>query len=131
MKCGKKEQKMKEFEKKAEEYADLKCGKDNRKTTGWVLTQEDFQKGAEFGYNKKCEETFEMALRQIKHEREVVIERNEKLFEENKYLRKALEDALKRIVEFEEKIDKIRNYFAYDIPHELMNEATNKIWHMI
>ena len=27
--------------------------------------------------------------------------------------------------------DKIRNYLTYDIPHELMNEATNKIWKMI
>ena len=44
------------FEKDAEEYADLKCGKDNRKTTGWVLTQDDFQKGAEFGYNKCFEQ---------------------------------------------------------------------------
>ena len=43
------------FEKEAEEYADLKCGKDNRKTTGWILTQDDFQKGAEFGYNKANE----------------------------------------------------------------------------
>ena len=44
------------FEKASEEYADEKCGKENRKTTGWVLTQDDFQKGAEFGYNKAMEE---------------------------------------------------------------------------
>jgi hypothetical protein len=43
------------FEEEAEEYADLKCGKDNRKTTGWILTQEDFQNGATFGYNKANE----------------------------------------------------------------------------
>ena len=42
-----------------------------------------------------------------------------------------LKNALERIEELEEKIDKIRNYLAYDIPHELINEATNKIWHMI
>lgn len=44
---------------------------------------------------------------------------------------KTLINALERIAELEEKIDKIRNYLAYDIPHELINEATNKIWHMI
>lgn len=38
---------------------------------------------------------------------------------------------LEYIAELEEKINKIRNYLAYDIPHELMNEATNKIWRMI
>ena len=34
-------------------------------------------------------------------------------------------------VELKEKLDKIRNYLANDIPHELMNEATNKIWRMV
>ena len=29
------------------------------------------------------------------------------------------------------KLDEIKNYLANDIPHELMNEATNKIWKMI
>ena len=43
------------FEKEAEEYADEKCRKENRKTTGWVLTQDDYQKGAEFCYNKANE----------------------------------------------------------------------------
>ena len=33
--------------------------------------------------------------------------------------------------ELKEKLDKIRNYLANDIPHELMNEATNKIWRML
>ena len=37
----------------------------------------------------------------------------------------------KRIEELEKKIKKIRNYLAYDIPHELMNKATNKIWYMV
>ena len=45
--------------------------------------------------------------------------------------KETLKNALGRIAELEEKIDKIRNYLAYDIPHELINEATNKIWHMI
>jgi len=40
------------FEEEAEEYADSKCGKDNRKTTGWVLTKDDFQNGAEVGYEQ-------------------------------------------------------------------------------
>lgn len=29
------------------------------------------------------------------------------------------------------KLNEIKNYLAYDIPHELMNEATNKIWKML
>ena len=37
----------------------------------------------------------------------------------------------KENAELKEKLDKIRNYLANDIPHELMNEATNKIWRML
>lgn len=37
----------------------------------------------------------------------------------------------KRIAELEKKIKKIRDYLAYKIPCELMNEATNKIWNMV
>ena len=37
----------------------------------------------------------------------------------------------KRIEELEKKIKKIRDYLAYKIPCELMNEATNKIWNMV
>ena len=37
----------------------------------------------------------------------------------------------KENAELKEKLDKIRNYLANDIPHELMNEATNKIWRMV
>ena len=64
------------FEKEAEEYAD----KEHWNYSVFKdLAQEYWQKGAEFGYNKKCEETFEMALSQIKHDRAVVIEENERL----------------------------------------------------
>lgn len=37
----------------------------------------------------------------------------------------------KRIEELEKKIKKIRDYLAYKIPRELMNDATNKIWNMV
>ena len=47
-----------------------------------------------------------------------------KLFNRNKELKK-------ENVELKEKLDKIRNYLANDIPHEPMNEATNKIWRMV
>ena len=54
------------------------------------------------------------------------------------YAEENLGKAFKTIAELEtenaelkEKLDKIRNYLANDIPHELMNEATNKIWRMV
>ena len=37
----------------------------------------------------------------------------------------------KENAELKAKLDEIKNYLTYDIPHELMNEATNKIWKMI
>lgn len=37
----------------------------------------------------------------------------------------------KENAELKAKLDEIRNYLTYDIPHELMNEATNKIWRMV
>ena len=36
-----------------------------------------------------------------------------------------------RLEELEKRIKRVEDYLAYKIPHELMNEATNKIWHMI
>ena len=36
-----------------------------------------------------------------------------------------------RLAELEKRIKKIRDYLAYKIPRELMNDATNKIWNMI
>ncbi len=33
--------------------------------------------------------------------------------------------------ELEEKIEKIKNYLAYEIPHEFVNEATTKIWKLL
>ena len=44
---------------------------------------------------------------------------------------KTIAELEKENAELKEKLDKIRNYLANDIPHELMNEATNKIWKMI
>lgn len=51
---------------------------------------------------------------------------------------KTLMNALERIAELEKenvalqgKLESVKSYLAYSIPHELMNEATNKIWHMI
>jgi succinyl-CoA synthetase alpha subunit len=42
------------------------------------------------GYSKKCEETFEMALSQIKHDREVVVEENQRLMKKNAELKERL-----------------------------------------
>ena len=36
-----------------------------------------------------------------------------------------------RLAELEKRIKRVDDYLAYKIPRELMNEATNKIWHMI
>ena len=36
-----------------------------------------------------------------------------------------------RLADLEKKIKKIRDYLAYKIPRELMNDATNKIWNMV
>ena len=37
----------------------------------------------------------------------------------------------KRIAELEEQIEKVKHYLDYDIPHDLINEATTKIWRML
>ena len=37
----------------------------------------------------------------------------------------------KRIEELEQQIEKVKHYLDYDIPHDLINEATTKIWRML
>jgi hypothetical protein len=37
----------------------------------------------------------------------------------------------KRIAELESQIEKVKHYLDYDIPHDLINEATTKIWRML
>lgn len=69
------------------------------------------------------------------------LERIAELEKENAELKKRIEwldmaidcdiPVADKIAELEKKIENIRNYLAYNIPHELINEATNKIWHMI
>ena len=70
-----------ELKKEAEEYALKKW----EGQIPWGIIQEAFQDGAKYGYNKKCEETFEMALSQIKHDRAVVFEENERLRKANEW----------------------------------------------
>ena len=36
-----------------------------------------------------------------------------------------------RLVELEAQIENIKHYLDYDIPHDLINEATTKIWRML
>ena len=36
-----------------------------------------------------------------------------------------------RVQELEEQIEKVKHYLDYDIPHDLINEATTKIWRML
>lgn len=36
-----------------------------------------------------------------------------------------------RIAELEAQIEKVKHYLDYDIPHDLINEATTKIWRML
>lgn len=71
----------------------------------------------------------------------VMCEKVNELEKENAELKKRIEwldmaidcdiPVADKIAELEKKIENIRNYLAYNIPHELINEATNKIWHMI
>lgn len=86
------------FEKEATEYA-LEWGD---KTDGtYACCRDGYLVGAEFGYNKKCEETFEIALTQIKHDRAVVIEENERLHAKIAELEKEnveLKDLIKNII---------------------------------
>ena len=37
----------------------------------------------------------------------------------------------RRIKELEAQIENIKHYLDYDIPHDLINEATTKIWRML
>ena len=37
----------------------------------------------------------------------------------------------RRIKELEAQIEKVKHYLDYDIPHDLINEATTKIWRML
>ena len=46
-------------------------------------------------------------------------------------LQQGFEVICKENAELKEKLETIRNYLAYKVPHELINEATNKIWKMI
>ena len=36
-----------------------------------------------------------------------------------------------KIKELEEQIEEVKHYLDYDIPHDLINEATTKIWRML
>lgn len=50
------------------------------------------------------------------------------------YYDEVVDEITKRLKENEQlqtKLNKISDYLANDIPHELMNEATNKIWRML
>lgn len=49
--------------------------------------EQGFIDGAEYGYDKKCEETFNISLSLITHERAVVIQDNERLRKENEWHR--------------------------------------------
>ena len=49
---------------------------------------------------------------------------------ERAYLASA-EPREKRIAELEAQIKKVKHYLDYDIPHDLINEATTKIWRML
>ena len=44
---------------------------------------------------------------------------------------KQLQEKDKKIKELEAQIEKVKHYLDYDIPHNLINEATTKIWRML
>lgn len=83
------------FEKEAEEWVLELNEKDPYAFPyGGEELRQAFKEGAEYGYNKKCEETFEIALTQIKHDRAVVIEENERLHAKIAELEKELDKTL-------------------------------------
>ena len=74
------------FEKEAEEkYKEHLADPNYYESSEEESYLHGFQEGAEYGYNKKCEETFEMALSQIKHDRATVLEENERLRKANEW----------------------------------------------
>lgn len=89
-------------------------------------------------YSRKLESTSTSDLVDMLREKDRRIaeleEENEGLKAFESHCDEIEEDAkaiAKENAELKEKLDKIRNYLANDIPHELMNEATNKIWRMV
>lgn len=56
---------------------------------------------------------------------------NKKISDECHKLVDSLEKKQKRVEELEAQIEKVKHYLDYDIPHDLINEATTKIWRML
>ena len=82
-------------------------------------------------YQKQMQDIYDKKNKQIAElEEEVTRLKNENLDIINKYTRFAETDR-KTIAELEAQIEKVKHYLDYDIPHDLINEATTKIWRML
>lgn len=125
------------FEKEAEEwvnqeydnsyFADSNFGARNDAKQAYLA-------GAEFGYNK--------AKKELEAENADLKSQNKELREKVHWWKKEVNVAHRsRADEMDKlyidnnalkaKVDKIKNYLAYNIPHELINAATNEIWKML
>lgn len=94
-----------EYEEEYQLYLDgLTEGRQLGKEEQWLVT-------------KKAQKKTSATIRELK--------------KEIKYLKERASANLMDYLDERKKLNEIKNYLAYDIPHELMNEATNKIWRMI
>lgn len=84
---------------------------------------------------KRCSD-YEMLLKRFVKDEELSYMNCEpksrlELLEEIDELKKTCQENLENMIEAKRKLNEIKNYLGYDIPHELMNEATNKIWRIL
>ena len=53
------------------------------------------------------------------------------LQKQNGELTDKVKELTDKVKELEAQIEKVKHYLDYDIPHDLINEATTKIWRML
>ena len=92
--------------------------------------EQAFIEGADFMYYSNNEE-LKKELTEKDKQIEELKKDNDACYKENEGLVKQYNDLSDKNKDLEAQIEKIRNYLANEIPYELMNEATNKIWKML
>lgn len=132
--------KVEEIRAEAREYADKKINLavSMYNPAAETIAAQAYADGIKSGLKHHAHDYLVITKQRIEKVKENYKTRIEDLEKDKKYfsdsLDKQIEATLKLQQEYEElkeKLEKIRNYLANDIPHELINEATNKIWKMI